>query len=72
MTLPNKYNPFDPSWRITADTRAAVRAFARAVLHGDNDHQEWLLEAADAFLERRELPSPRGKGTQNVEAETSD
>jgi hypothetical protein len=40
-----------------------VRAFAKAVLHGDNEHKAWLLEAAEAFIEGKPLPEPRGKGT---------
>lgn len=35
-----------------------VRNFARAILHGDEEHRRWLLEAAEAFVEGRELPEP--------------
>jgi hypothetical protein len=41
-----------------------VRAFAKAVLHGDDAHRAWLLEAAEAFIAGKPLPAPRGKGTQ--------
>jgi hypothetical protein len=40
-----------------------VRAFAKAVLHGDDEHKAWLTEAAEAFISNKPLPSPRGKGT---------
>jgi hypothetical protein len=39
-----------------------VRAFAKAVLHGDDEHKAWLMEAAEAFISNKPLPSPRGKG----------
>jgi hypothetical protein len=41
-----------------------VRAFAKAVLHGDDEHKAWLLEAAEAFIAGEPLPAPRGKGTR--------
>ena len=46
------------AWQI------AVKNFARAILHGDEIHRQWLLDAADAFIKGRHLPPPRdGKGT---------
>lgn len=36
----------------------AIRAFAKAVQHGDVRHRAWLLEAAECFIEGRELPKP--------------
>jgi hypothetical protein len=39
-----------------------VQAFAKAVLHGDDEHKAWLLEAAGAFIAGNPLPAPRGKG----------
>lgn len=39
-----------------------VRAFAKAMLHGDDEHKAWLLEAAEAFIAGNPLPPPRGKG----------
>lgn len=41
----------------------AVMEFAEAVLHGDGEHRAWLMEAAEAFIVKRPLPPPRGKGT---------
>jgi hypothetical protein len=46
-----------------------VRAFAKAILHGDDDHKAWLLEAAEAFIARKPLPPLRGKGVQSDAAE---
>jgi hypothetical protein len=43
--------------------KARVAEFAQAILHGDDEHRGWLLEAADAFNEGKPLPAPRGKGT---------
>jgi hypothetical protein len=42
-----------------------VRAFAKAVLHGDDEHKAWLLEAAEAFIDRKPLPAQRGRGAQS-------
>lgn len=39
--------------------RAKVKQFAEAILHGDEVHRAWLLEAADAFVSGRPLPEPR-------------
>lgn len=46
-----------------------VRVFAKAVLHGDDEHKAWLLEAAEAFIAGKPLPPPRGKGTKQSDAE---
>jgi hypothetical protein len=47
---------------IRAAQSFAVTAFAKAVLHGDDEHREWLLEAAQEWNAGRPLPAPRGKG----------
>jgi hypothetical protein len=36
-----------------------IRVFARAILHGDDVHKEWLLEAAEAFIKNEPMPPPR-------------
>lgn len=41
-----------------------VLEFAKAILHGDEDHRAWLMEAAQAYLDGKKLPAPRGKGTK--------
>lgn len=39
-----------------------IRAFAKAILHGDAEHRRWLLDAAEAFIEgRRPLPPSKPK-----------
>jgi len=48
--------------RMTREARAAVERFAKAILHGNDDHRDWLLEAASAFNAGIPLPAPRGKG----------
>jgi hypothetical protein len=37
-----------------------VMQFAKAVLHGNEEHREWLLEAAQCFIEGKPLPERRG------------
>ena len=36
-----------------------VLAFAEAVLHGDDEHRAWLIEAAECWMAGRNLPAPR-------------
>lgn len=44
----------------TANTRPEqVEAFANAILHGDEVHRAWLLEAAACWVAGKPLPSPR-------------
>jgi hypothetical protein len=50
---------------ISPSNAEPVRAFAKAVLHGDDEHKAWLLEASEAFIAGEPLPAPRGKGTQS-------
>ncbi|RWK39291.1 hypothetical protein [Mesorhizobium sp.] len=40
-----------------------IAEFAKAILHGDDEHRAWLTEAAVAFNAGEPLPPPRGKGT---------
>lgn len=35
------------------------------VLHGDQEHRDWLTEAFNAAWEGKEVPSPRGSGTKD-------
>jgi hypothetical protein len=49
--------------KLSPKQAKAVREFAQAVLHGDDEHRAWLMEAADAFIAGR-VPAPRGKGVQ--------
>jgi hypothetical protein len=50
------------------DTAQIIRKFARSILHGDDDHRAWLLEAAECFIEGKAMPPPRGKGVPPVPA----
>lgn len=34
-----------------------IRAFARAILHGDEKHRAWLIDAADKFIAGEPLPA---------------
>lgn len=36
-----------------------VMAFAKAILHGSQEHRYWLIEAARAFIDNKEVPPPR-------------
>lgn len=38
-----------------------VREFARAILHGDDEHRAWLLEAAEEFVIGNPPPAARDK-----------
>lgn len=42
--------------------RNAVLDFAEQVLHGDQEHRNWLGAAAVAFVHGQPLPEPNGKG----------
>ncbi len=38
----------------------------QALLHGDDEHRNWLAEAVDAVYEGKEPPPPRGKGLKDA------
>jgi len=40
--------------------RRTVQEFTTNILHGDDEHRQWLLEAAGAFINRRPIPQRRG------------
>lgn len=42
-----------------------VKEFATAILHGDEVHKEWLLEAADKFVKGEPVPEPRQKAVEH-------
>lgn len=42
-----------------------VLRFAKAILHGDEEHRAWLLEAADAFCQDKPIPAVRGNGSKD-------
>lgn len=41
------------------DWRLKVLHFANAILHGDDEHRAWLIDAADAFVKGSTVPKPR-------------
>lgn len=46
------------SWE---DVKDNLRNFTNLILHGDEVHKAWLLEAVEAFIDDRDLPPPRDK-----------
>ena len=36
--------------------RAMIRAFVKAIMHGDEEHRAWLRHAADCFIYCEEIP----------------
>lgn len=42
------------------DEEHPVMQFAKAILHGDEEHQAWLLEAAENFIKGKKIPERRG------------
>ncbi len=44
---------------LAAEREKSVADFASKILHGDEVHKAWLIEAADAYINGLDLPSPR-------------
>lgn len=42
-----------------------IEVLLEGLLHGDNEHREWLTEAVYAWAEGKPMPSPRGSGTKD-------
>lgn len=40
--------------------------FLPAILHGDEQHQQWLKDAVEAFIAGTPIPKPRGKGSADI------
>jgi hypothetical protein len=40
--------------------RVIVEEFTLAILHGNDEHQDWLRDAAQAFIDREPIPDRRG------------
>lgn len=36
-----------------------IRAFANAILHGDEWHKAWLLAAAEAYISGEDIPKEK-------------
>lgn len=45
---------------------ASVRRFAQLILHGDDAHRAWLLEAAEQYIALGTVPPPAGSGRDRV------
>ena len=37
----------------------------KGILHGDEEHREWLTEAVNNWAENKPIPEPRGSGTKD-------
>jgi hypothetical protein len=46
--------------RIHNAVSGALRRFAATIAHGDAEHRQWLLDAADAFADDEPVPEMRG------------
>lgn len=49
---------FFPQSRVAFDREVAVQDFANKILHGDEKHRAWLIEAAQCFAAGKPLPFP--------------
>lgn len=43
-----------------------VSEFVELISHGDEEHRQWLRDAAEQYLQEGTVPEPRGKGTPNA------
>jgi hypothetical protein len=47
-------------------TKEELDPFLNGILHGDEEHREWLTEATyNFFLYQKPIPEPRGSGTKD-------
>lgn len=51
---------------MTYEQGQRIREFAEAIMHGDDEHQSWLRDAAEAFVLGQPVPPPRGSGTKEL------
>jgi hypothetical protein len=52
--------------RFKEITVELIEKYLDGVLHGDEEHREWLTEATYAFFsEDKPVPPPRGSGTKD-------
>jgi len=52
--------------RFKEITVELVEQYLDGVLHGDEEHRDWLTEATYNFwVEGKEIPTPRGSGTKD-------
>ena len=52
--------------RFKEVTIETVEKYLDGILHGDDEHRDWLAEATYAFwIDDKPMPSPRGSGTKD-------
>jgi len=42
-----------------------IKILLEGILHGDDEHRDWLEEAVYAWAEGKDIPTPRGSGTKD-------
>ena len=42
-----------------------IKILLEGILHGDDEHRDWLEEAVYAWAEGKSIPEPRGSGTKD-------
>ena len=42
-----------------------IKVLLEGILHGDDEHREWLEEAVYAWASGNDIPAPRGSGTKD-------
>ena len=42
-----------------------INELLEGILHGDDEHREWLTEAINNWAEGKPIPEPRGSGTKD-------
>lgn len=47
----------------------AILEFTNLILHGDEEHRRWLMEAANAYLDGKPMPPPRAQAAVDERAE---
>ena len=50
----------------TKNVELALHHFVDAILHGDQKHRSWLLEAKWCFINGEPIPYPRGSGVEDA------
>jgi hypothetical protein len=46
---------------MNIETADALRAFTQAILHGDDVHRAWLVQAAEAYIAGGPMPPVQSK-----------
>ena len=51
-------NPIKPA-------KSNIDVLLEGILHGDDEHKEWLTEAIHCWDKNQPIPTPRGSGTKD-------